>query len=248
MDLESRLRRYGPDFHAGIADASARRSTPAPPGTRGRRRFVLAAAVVVAVALGVAVLVVGRDPVRTRAGAPSPGTAVPADCIDQGPATVVVPDVVGRRLGAAIRAVERSGLNVVGFGTVDTDPVGSRARVRAQEPPAGTEVPRGACIGFRTVNGASSTLEIVALPDLEFDRRVYTVPSGQVTIRLVARGGPTASLEFDDPRLDRCRLTTARGGPDTCQVVLTPGRYGIGDVVPGRRAAGLAATIVVRGG
>lgn len=63
---------------------------------------------------------------------------------------VPVPDVVGLDLAAAADAVERAGLQVVDGGVAAGDPTGPDAVVAAQEPPAGVEVPAGACVGFRT--------------------------------------------------------------------------------------------------
>lgn len=76
-----------------------------------------------------------------------PGDA--ADCGVEAAETVDVPDVVGLSLGDAIRAVEAAGLSVVGTGTPPGDPTDG-AIITAQEPPAGTSVPAGSCIGFRT--------------------------------------------------------------------------------------------------
>lgn len=77
----------------------------------------------------------------------------PASCAAAGEATVVVPDVVGLELGAAIDALNREGFVVVGPGVPDGDPEDPGAIVLQQEPPAGRSVPAGACIGFRTGGG-----------------------------------------------------------------------------------------------
>jgi hypothetical protein len=79
-----------------------------------------------------------------------PGSARLTDCVTDGPRTVTVPDVIGMRLGPAIRRIEAAGLNVAGYGTVPNDPIGRAVRVRAAEPGPGERVPRGACVGFRT--------------------------------------------------------------------------------------------------
>lgn len=77
----------------------------------------------------------------------NPNTVV--ECVDDGDRTVEVPDVTGKDLRAAIATVEQAGMNVRGTGTAPDDPV-EGASVTAQEPPAGTPVPPGACIRFRT--------------------------------------------------------------------------------------------------
>lgn len=74
----------------------------------------------------------------------------PDSCVLKGDRAITVPDAVGRRLGAAIIAMQQAGLRVVGTGTPEGDPTGSRAVVRSQEPPAGARVPLDACVGFRT--------------------------------------------------------------------------------------------------
>lgn len=74
----------------------------------------------------------------------------PEECVADGPRTVDVPDVVALPLNEAAIRMQRAGLNVVGTGVPDGDPTGREAVVRAQEPPAGSRVPLGACIGFRT--------------------------------------------------------------------------------------------------
>ncbi|HAS08980.1 MAG TPA: hypothetical protein DCS55_00420 [Acidimicrobiaceae bacterium] len=77
----------------------------------------------------------------------NPDTVI--ECVDDGDRTVTVPDVTGTELRAAIAAVEDAGLNVRGTGTAPADPV-EGATITVQEPPAGTAVSPGACIGFRT--------------------------------------------------------------------------------------------------
>lgn len=74
----------------------------------------------------------------------------PEQCVADGDRAITVPDAVGRPLGAAIIAMQQAGLRVVGTGTPEGDPTGSRAVVRSQEPPAGGRVPLDACVGFRT--------------------------------------------------------------------------------------------------
>jgi hypothetical protein len=78
------------------------------------------------------------------------GSARLRDCANSGPGTVTVPDVVGMRLGPAIRKIESAGLNVVGYGTPPNDPIERTSRVRVAKPASGEHVPPGACIGLRT--------------------------------------------------------------------------------------------------
>lgn len=74
----------------------------------------------------------------------------PGECVADGPASIEVPNGIGRPLTEAAIRMQRAGLTVVGIGTHSGDPTGQDAKVRAQAPPPGTRVPRGACIGFRT--------------------------------------------------------------------------------------------------
>jgi beta-lactam-binding protein with PASTA domain len=63
--------------------------------------------------------------------------------------TVEVPNVVGKRLAGARRAIETTGLQFVSFDGYRTDDAGNRARVTAQLPRAGAIVSRGSCMGLR---------------------------------------------------------------------------------------------------
>ena len=63
---------------------------------------------------------------------------------------ITVPNVVGKPLGVAISAARAGGLLVVDSGVRPGDPSELSARVLAQKPAAGTQVPAGSCIGFRT--------------------------------------------------------------------------------------------------
>ncbi|MEO8693371.1 MAG: permease-like cell division protein FtsX [Acidimicrobiales bacterium] len=73
------------------------------------------------------------------------------DCAD-GERTVAVPDVKGKLLRDALALMRDAGLFVFESGVPAGDPTGPGATVWAQEPDAGTLVPVGACIGFRTRN------------------------------------------------------------------------------------------------
>ena len=120
------------------------------PQRRLGRHFGLIAAVA-ALAVGW-LLVDGRESTPTVPAPPDAGIGADAGCQVSGNETVTVPDVIGSPLQEAVATVRASGLAVVGTGVFRDDAVGSGARVRAQEPPAGVPVPVGACIGFRTSN------------------------------------------------------------------------------------------------
>lgn len=96
-------------------------------------------------------------------------------------AGVVVPDVVGLPLGAAIAAVREGGLDVVGRGAYAEDPQGLHSIVFAQEPPAGARVPGGAYVGFRTRLDA------------------FSAPDPSVLCPLVERIGAQREDDITDP-------------------------------------------------
>jgi hypothetical protein len=74
----------------------------------------------------------------------------PKRCVGVSGSTVTVPDATGQRLGDAIALMRAAGLDVIGQGVPSGDPIADDAIVRAQEPPPGTSVERGDCVGFRT--------------------------------------------------------------------------------------------------
>lgn len=80
----------------------------------------------------------------------SSGATTTPDCPGFAERMVAVPDVVGLDLDEAIATVEAAGFQVVDHGVPPNDPIGPSAKVVAQEPGGGSEVPEGACIGFRT--------------------------------------------------------------------------------------------------
>lgn len=71
-------------------------------------------------------------------------------CVGDGDGSVDVPDVVGLTLAEAIRRLGTVGLRVVDNGIPPGDPDSGDSIVTAQEPAAGTSVPPGSCVGFRT--------------------------------------------------------------------------------------------------
>jgi hypothetical protein len=89
----------------------------------------------------------------------------------------------------------------------------------------------------------TSSVEIEALPTLNFDAKEYSVPAGIVEIIFRSAGG-THTLVIDDPRFEGFRLQST-GEPVSGTVELTPGTYTIADVIPGHRDAGEEARLVV---
>jgi beta-lactam-binding protein with PASTA domain len=91
-----------------------------------------------ALAILVLLLVAGRL-VVTLSSLPSPTSASGS--------VVGVPDVVGRQLGQAQAVMREAGLVGAAY---ERDPQGSDSVVVAQQPHAGSAVPLGSTVGFRT--------------------------------------------------------------------------------------------------
>jgi len=138
---------------------------PAPPKPPPRNRGSLAVLVVVAVlGLQVAVFIrVGdlRDTVRSlekQAGVQANEVLRLASRLRTVEETlsemneiirpIVVPDVIGLHLATAQEQLRRHGLR---SSVVDGDPIDPESRVTAQEPGAGSAVPRDATVGLRTM-------------------------------------------------------------------------------------------------
>lgn len=90
-------------------------------------------------------------------GPPLHTTASPEQCETDGEPAVDVPNVVGRSLAEAVIVSHEVGLLVVGTGVPDGDPNALESIVVAQEPPAGSRVVGGSCIGFRTEPAPTAT-------------------------------------------------------------------------------------------
>ncbi len=103
--------------------------------------------------------------------------------------------------------------------------------------PAGPKAPTGPAI---------NTLEVDALPSLSFQAKEFTVPPGINKIHYVDKGG-THTLLFEEPQFSYFRLEVPKG-PATGKADLPAGKYTIFCDVPGHRAAGMWADLVVADG
>ncbi len=103
--------------------------------------------------------------------------------------------------------------------------------------PAGPKAPTGPAV---------NTLAVDALPTLSFQAKEFTVPPGVNKIDYVDKGG-THTLLFDQAQLSYFRLAVPEG-PTSGKVDLAAGKYTIFCDVPGHRAAGMWADIVVKEG
>lgn len=143
-------------------------------------------------------------------------SAATGQCVEGEGGEVDVPSVVGLGVEEASAAIRAVGLAIAGDGVEDGDPTGPLAVVTAQEPPAGSAVPAGACVGLRTeeapnltgltVNEANAALAPLGLTlrieatiagdDLPEDViRSASPPQDGIVFVEVSAGGPTIALE-----------------------------------------------------
>jgi PASTA domain len=159
--------------------------------------------------VGLAVLAVaGRLlPATPSAQRPASTAASSAPTIRTAPGNTrgyAVPDVLGRTLAQAERALRTGGLHGSAH---ERDPQGDNAVVVAQEPPAGVVVPPGSMVGFRTRTGVQPyrvprQLRLGPGPTTAAYRIVAPDPAThQLTVAVVA--SPAADVEV--------RLETSSG-------------------------------------
>jgi plastocyanin len=110
----------------------------------------------------------------------------------------------------------------------------------------------GACGGDDGGGGSSgnptTSADVVAhgSDDLKFDKSSYSATAGNISIELVDDGSQPHTLLFDDKSVQFKKLEVAgKGKTDTGQVTLQPGTYTIFCDIPGHRAAGMEAKLVV---
>lgn len=89
----------------------------------------------------------------------------------------------------------------------------------------------------------TATLEVDALPSLSFQADEFTVPGGIVELVYVDRGG-SHTLVFEEPEFAGFELAVPQG-PKRGKVEIGEGDYTIFCNVPGHRAAGMEAALVV---
>jgi hypothetical protein len=90
------------------------------------------------------------------------------------------------------------------------------------------------------------SVTVTALPTLRFDAAVYQALAGNVKVTFV-NGGGSHALKVDDRSLRGIELPVSPAHPtNTARVRLERGTYTIYCAIPGHRAAGLEATLIVR--
>ncbi len=91
---------------------------------------------------------------------------------------------------------------------------------------------------------ATGTLEVEALASTRFDKSEYTTPAGIIEIDYLCSNCGDHTLAFTDPEFNGFLLHVPPG-PLKKKVDLKPGSYEIYCTIPGHRALGMDATIVV---
>ena len=96
-----------------------------------------------------------------------------------------------------------------------------------------------------SVTGADVT---VVAKDISFDQKQYSASAGSVTIAYVNKGSLVHTMVLEDPQgttVSGFRLVAAPGKTVTGAVTLTAGTYTMICDVPGHKAAGMIAKLVV---
>jgi plastocyanin len=103
----------------------------------------------------------------------------------------------------------------------------------------------GGATGFQYATGpAKGSVDVVALPSINFNTHEFSVPAGIVQFNYSGATGHTLAIQ--DPKFDGFLLTTDAGGRKSGKVNLTPGTYTIYCTVPGHEAQGMKATVTVK--
>jgi uncharacterized cupredoxin-like copper-binding protein len=101
-----------------------------------------------------------------------------------------------------------------------------------------------AASGFQEPTGKPvATIEVDALPSLEFQKKEFTTQAGINLIEYVDKGG-LHTLLFDEPEFSGFILRVPPN--DEGKVELKAGEYTIYCNIPGHRAAGMEATVTVQ--
>lgn len=92
----------------------------------------------------------------------------------------------------------------------------------------------------------TAALAVDALPTLKFQSEEFTLPAGVLEITYVDKGG-SHTLVFEEPEFAGFELAVP-GGPKKGKVEIGDGEYTIFCSVPGHRASGMEAALVVTPG
>ncbi len=108
---------------------------------------------------------------------------------------------------------------------------------------AGLAVVVAGCV---LVGGADDVPTVrVTVRDLAYDRDVYRAPAGRIRVELRGLGTHTLVVPTDDAGASTLIAWPAPPARSTVVVVLPPGEYRLMDNVPGHRAAGEEAVLIV---
>jgi plastocyanin len=157
---------------------------------------------------------------------------------------VTVSIIVGAALMSAMPHMERSTQTIITIGFIV---VILSAGLVSLGP---SEEAEGGGGGFVEPSGpAVATLEVDALPSLNFQSDAFTTAAGINEIDYVGKGGThTLTFEEQTPDTQGFLLEVSGAQTDKSKVRLEPGDYTIYCTIAGHRAAGMEATLTVQEG
>ncbi len=91
----------------------------------------------------------------------------------------------------------------------------------------------------------TATVKVTAEATLKFDKSTYTAKAGCVEIQYGGAAGHTLAFDAPGPQSPILASAAGSGSPTSFSWTLTAGNYTIYCTVPGHRAAGMVATLVV---
>jgi len=119
----------------------------------------------------------------------------------------------------------------VGLGTLTLGPSAGEK----EEGGGGYVPPSGPSVG---------SVDVTALATLKFDQKEYATPAGIIDINYVNAGG-AHTLVFEDPKYAGFELKVGPPDQDSGKIEFEPGEYVFYCSIPGHKAAGMVATMIV---
>jgi hypothetical protein len=146
-----------------------------------------------------------------------------------------------RRYLAALLLLLATTAGVLAWVTVGTSPT-ARSRRFCYGPLVSTRVKDDDCVAGSAFDGPTSVLRVRATASIAYQTHEFTVRQGLVRIEFSCAG--TAILEISEVR-GFALVCPGSLGPDMGTIRLRPGVYNLGSAIPGHRAAGQKAKLVV---